>query len=161
MLSSVALAIYVLALVAAGLSDLVRYEIPNALCLALVAGFALFAVSLPLAVTAWHVAAGVAVLAAAALCFAFRIFGGGDAKLLAAAALWVGWPNLASFILVTAIAGGILGAILLALRRFAPAAPAERWYGRLLARGEGVPYGIAIAVAGLMLLPRLNPALLH
>ena len=161
MLSSVALAIYALALVAAGLSDLVRYEIPNSLCLALVAGFALFAVSLPLAIVAWHVAAGMAVLAATALCFAFRIFGGGDAKLLAATALWVGWQNLASFILVTAVAGGILGLFLLALRRFAPAPSAERWYGRLLARDEGVPYGIAIAFSGLVLLPRLSPALLQ
>lgn len=161
MLSSAALAIYVLALLVAGLSDLVRYEIPNTVCLALVAGFALVAPSLPLAAVAWHVACGIAILAATAVFFAFRLIGGGDAKLLAATALWVGWHYLTTFILVTAIAGGVLGLVLLALRRFAPEPPPGRWYGRLLARGEGVPYGMAIAVSGLALLPRLGPALLQ
>lgn len=161
MLPLTALAIYGLALLAAGLSDLVRYQIPNTICLALVAAFALFAPSLPLGAVAWHVACGVAILAATALFFAFRLIGGGDAKLLAATALWLGWQNLASFILVTAIAGGILGLLLLALRRFAPEPPPGRWYGRLLARGEGVPYGMAIAVSGLALLPRLVPGLLQ
>jgi prepilin peptidase CpaA len=161
MLSLAALAIYVLALLAGGLSDLVRYEIPNTVSLVLVAAFALFAPSLPLTVVGWHVACGVATLAATALFFAFRLIGGGDAKLLAATALWAGWQNLASFVLVTAIAGGILGLLLLTLRRFAPDSPPDRWYGRLLARGEGIPYGLAIAISGLALLPRLAPALLQ
>ncbi len=48
------------------------------------------------------------------------------------------------------------------LRRFAPA-PGDpaRWYAPLLARGEGVPYGIAIAASGLVLLARLGPSLLQ
>jgi prepilin peptidase CpaA len=161
MLQQAALAIYVLALLAAGFSDLVRYEIPNTVCLVLVAAFAPFAWSLPLAAVAWHVACGVAMLAATAVFFALRLFGGGDAKLLAATALWVGFENLASFILVTAIAGGVLGLLLLAVRRFAPAPAPGRWYGRLLGRGEGVPYGLAIAVSGLALLPSLGRALLR
>ena len=161
MLPSAALLIYGLALIAAGVSDLVRYQIPNTICLALVAAFALFAPSLPLGAVAWHVACGAAILAAAALFFAFRLIGGGDAKLLAATALWVGWQNLGSFILITAIAGGILGLFLLGLRRFAPEPPPGRWYGRLLARGEGVPYGMAIAASGLVMLPYLVPDLLR
>jgi len=161
MLATAGLLIYAGALAAAALSDLVSYQIPNTICLVLVAGFAFAAPALPLPMILFHVACGAALLVATAICFAFRLMGGGDAKLLAATALWVGWHNVASFILLTAIAGGVVGLILLALRRFAAPAEPGRWWGRLLARGEGVPYGIAIAASGLVLLARLGPALLQ
>ena len=161
MLMQAALVIYAGALVAAAASDLASYEIPNTICIVLAAGFLLAAAGMPLAAVLWHLACGAAVLVAMAAAFAFRLIGGGDAKLLAAASLWVGWPYLAPFILLTAIAGGVLGVLLLALRRLVPAPQVGRWYARLLARGEGVPYGLAIAASGLVLLARVGPALLH
>src|SRR5258708_6670818 len=82
------------ALAVAAVSDLIPYEIPNSVCLALIAGFALMAPALPAAVIGAHVATAAAVFAATALAFAFGILGGGDAKLLAATALWMGWRNL-------------------------------------------------------------------
>ena len=162
MLVTTALLVYVAALAAAAVSDLVSYQIPNTICLVLVAGFALAAPALPLGAILSHLACGVALLAATAICFGFRLMGGGDAKLIAATALWLGWGHVGPFILLTAIAGGVLGLLLIIVRRFAPA-PGDpaRWYAPLLARGEGVPYGIAIAAAGLGLLAQVGPALLQ
>ncbi|HXQ52446.1 MAG TPA: prepilin peptidase [Stellaceae bacterium] len=162
MLASVALAVYAVALAAAGVGDVVRFQIPNGLSVALVLAFVLFAPALPLAVTAWHLATGLAVLAATAAGFALRLMGGGDAKLIAATALWLGWRNLMPFLVLMVLAGGVLGLVVLVARRFAPDPVAPgRWYSRVLARDEGVPYGLAIALAGLALLPRLSPALLQ
>ena len=110
MLASVALAVYAVALAAAGVSDVVRFRYPNGLSVALVLAFVLFAPALPLAVTAWHLATGLAVLAATAAGFALRLMGGGDAKLIAATALWLGWRNLMPFLVLMVLAGGVSGA---------------------------------------------------
>jgi prepilin peptidase CpaA len=161
MTAALALAVYVAALAAAAASDLVRYEIPPGLCLVLVAAFLWLAPSLPLAAAASHIAAAAAMLAVTALCFECGLMGGGDAKLLAAITLWLGWGNLAAFIVLTALAGALLGLFVLTLRRLLPRAGAGRWYSRVLAPSEGIPYAIAIAASGLVLLPRLISASGH
>jgi prepilin peptidase CpaA len=162
MLLLIALTLYVAALAAAAVSDLVRYEIPNIVGLALIAGFALLVPVLPLAIIGAHMATAAAVFVVTALAFAFRIVGGGDAKLLAATALWMGWRDLPAFLLLTALAGALLGLALLLLRWLIGTSPVEkRWYSRLLTPREGVPYGVAIAVAGLALVPRLGADLLR
>ncbi|HZT50781.1 MAG TPA: prepilin peptidase [Stellaceae bacterium] len=155
MLVALALAVYVLAFAFAAVSDLVHYEIPNALSVALAAAFLCFAPALPFAAAAGHVMAGACVLVLAAAGFCLGLMGGGDVKLLAAAALWMGWHNLATFLLLTMLAGAALGLLLLALRRVLPRARNWRWFSRALSPGEGVPYGVAIAGAALALLPRL------
>jgi prepilin peptidase CpaA len=94
--------------------------------------------------------------------FAFDVLGGGDVKLLSAIALWAGWSLMLPLLFITSVAGAVLAIILLAVRRFAPRnVPQGRWYRRLVARGEGVPYGIAIAIAGLSLLPRIAAPVLR
>lgn len=160
-LHSLGLALYAGALLYAAWNDLLRYQIPNAVVAILVVAFALFATALPWATTLLDVSASLAVLVVTALAFAFRLMGGGDAKLLAVAALWTGWRLLPPLLLVTSIIGAVLALLLLALRRLAPASlPQDRWYSLALARGEGVPYGVAIAVGGLILLPPISaPAL--
>ena len=159
MLASLALVIYVVALAAAGLNDLVRYEIPNGLSLALVGAFALYAPALPLSVLVAHLTAGLAVLAVVALAFAAGLMGGGDAKLFTAMALWMGWQELLPFLLLTALAGGAIALILLALRRLlASRNRVGGWFGRLMAPESGVPYGLAISMAGLALIGRLGVA---
>lgn len=161
-LAAFGLAIYAGALALAAASDLARFRIPNQVVLALAAGFVLFAPSLPLASIGLDLSAAVAVLLLGAVLFAFRIMGGGDVKLLAAATLWTGWGLLLPFLLLTSLAGAGLALLLLAARQFVPRSmPPDRWYGRLLARGEGVPYGIAIAIAGLVLLPRIAAPVLR
>lgn len=157
MLTSAAVTLYVLALVAAAASDLKRYEIPNALCLAVLAAFALVVPSLPLLTLAAHLSAGLAVLVGASLLFVAGLWGGGDAKLIAAASIWVGWQDLASFILLTALLGAVLALALLTLRHaLAHRAGTTHWYSRLLSPSEGIPYGVAIAGAALVLTPGLG-----
>jgi prepilin peptidase CpaA len=83
--------------------------------------------------------------------------GGGDAKLLAAAALWMGWPAVLPFLAGAAIAGGGLAMALLALRSAALrplVLGGPRWVVRLADPGEGAPYGVAIAAGALLALPQ-------
>ena len=147
-------------LLLAAVRDLTSYIIPNWISLALIGAF------VPAAALAWSsgvpastiglcVLVGLAVLAAGVAMFALNWLGGGDAKLLAAAALWVGWQGLAAFLFWTTLAGGVLAIVLLTVRRrTAPAgeAPAN-WVDGLLRRGAPVPYGVAIAAGALASLP--------
>src|SRR5581483_7352438 len=118
---------------------------------------ALVAIDMPLPVWIAHVLTGGVTLLIGAMLFARGVWGGGDAKLLAAAALWMGWQHLPEFILATALAGGALASGLLAARAFAgPVNDGSRWYSRLLRGGEGIPYGIAISAAALYVAPHLG-----
>src|SRR4051794_41751889 len=92
----------------AAASDLLTMKIPNRVSLALGAGFFVFAAvaGLSLADVALHVAAGALVLAVCFAMFAFGWIGGGDAKLAAATALWLGFAALTDYLLIAAIGGG-------------------------------------------------------
>jgi prepilin peptidase CpaA len=157
MFTTIALATFLVALACAAVSDLLRYEIPNELSLALTAGFMIAAIDLPITVSLAHLLAGAIVLVAGGLLFFRGIWGGGDVKLLAAASLWMGWQQLPQFLLLTALAGGALALGLLTARALtAHSTETGRWYSRLLRRDEGVPYGIAISAAAIYLAPQLG-----
>jgi len=158
MLSLLAVVIYGSALVAAAASDLARYEIPNYQSIVLGGGFLLAAPALGGAGLANHVAAAGATFLFTALLFARGLLGGGDVKLMSATALWLGLGGLTAFVLLMALCGAALAATLLAVRRLLPQPAPASWYAHLLARDAGVPYGVAIAGAGLMLLPQLFAA---
>ena len=147
----------VLAIVAA-LKDATSYTIPNWLVLALIVAFpvAAIALGLPLRVIGLQAGIGLIGLICGMGMFAAGWIGGGDAKLFAAASLWLGWPAALTFVLVTAIAGGALAGLLLALRsaRLKPMIPSgPAWFARLTTEGENVPYGVAIAVGALVAYP--------
>ena len=141
-------------MIAGALRDALSYTIPNWISLALVALFPLAAVAagLPLATMALHAGVGVAMLVVGMFMFALRWIGGGDAKLFAAGALWLGWPALTPFVLYAALAGGALTLCLLSLR-----SPALRpmallgpgWMHRLAEPDGPVPYGVAIAIGAI------------
>ncbi len=159
MLSFAAYGTYVLALAAAGMSDLARYEIPNGLSVALVAAFALLASTLPMPVTINHVLAGTAVFGLTSLLFAAGICGGGDVKLIGATALWMGWSNLPGFLLSMTLIGAVLALCLMVARRLASSdvvVVTGVRPRRLFMKDNRVPYGVAIAIAGLLMLPRLG-----
>lgn len=138
-------------------SDLITMRISNRISLALVAGFAAFAIatSAPLETVAWHFACAALVLAITFTLFSLGQIGGGDAKLAAATALWFGFPHVLDYGLISAILGGALTLALVALRRW----PAPRfvretpWMFRLHNPQVGVPYGIALAAAALLIYP--------
>ena len=142
----------------AAASDLFTMTIPNEVSLALVAAFpaVALAVGLPWETALWHVAAGLIVLTACFAMFAFGWIGGGDAKLAAVIALWLGFNQaLLQYLLFAAVAGGALTILILLLRFWSlPAFAVQwKWLGRLHNPTGGVPYGIALAVAALAVYP--------
>lgn len=138
-------------------SDLLTMTISNRIALILVAGF--FALGyfsgMGLNDVLSHVGAAVAVLSVTFLFFARGWIGGGDAKLAAATALWLGFDHLTEYLLYASILGGLLTFIIIRFRLMPlPAALAElEWARRLHRLDGGVPYGIALAAAALLVYP--------
>jgi prepilin peptidase CpaA len=141
----------------AAASDLVSMTISNRIPIALAAGFAVAALwtGMDAAAIGMHVAAGSLVLLVGFGLFAARVIGGGDAKLAAAIALWIGFPHLMTWTMATAVIGGLLALILLAMRGMPlPETLARQdWMRRLHDPRCGVPYGIALSFAALAVLP--------
>jgi prepilin peptidase CpaA len=141
----------------AAASDLVSMTIPNWLCLLLLAAFGLCAVSSGFGWTAfgWHLAAGLVVLVACFGMFAAGWIGGGDAKLAAVTALWLGFDQMLPYLFIATLGGGLLTVVILKLR----SVPLPRmasgwdWAQRLHDVKQGVPYGIALAFGALVVLP--------
>lgn len=141
----------------AGATDLLTMKIPNRISIALVALFFVLAPLMGLSASTimMHVAAGLLVLAAAFILFALGGFGGGDAKLLAAGALWIGLDGLVLYLVGVSLFGGLLALAILGFRKFpfdAYAIPA--WAYRLHIPKSGIPYGIAIAASALWVYPK-------
>jgi prepilin peptidase CpaA len=139
-------------------SDLITMTIPNRVCAALVVGYIglALAVGLPIATIGIDLSCALAVLALTFALFSLGWIGGGDAKLAAATALWLGWALMLDYSLIAAVLGGILTLGLLAARRAPLPVWAARldWIARLHHPKTGVPYGIALAAAGLALYPQ-------
>jgi len=137
--------------------DLLTMTIPNAIPAALAIGYLALAegVGLPPAAVALGITCGLAMLAATFLLFCRNWIGGGDAKLAAAIALWLGWGGIVDYAVLASICGGALAVAILALRvRPLPAALARMgWIARLGRPDAGAPYGIALAAAGIVLFP--------
>ncbi|HEX5509128.1 MAG TPA: prepilin peptidase [Pseudolabrys sp.] len=138
-------------------SDLLTMTISNRISLALAGGFALLAIAGGMSLTAigWHVGAATLVLAVTFVFFARGWIGGGDAKLAAATTLWFGFEYLPEYLIYASLLGGALTLLLIQFR-FLPL-PAmlarQAWITRLHEKGEGVPYGIALAIAALFVYP--------
>ena len=156
MIASTVLMTFAAIMAFAAATDLMTMTIPNKVSLALAGTFLVAAPVMGLSPSEilLHIAAGTLVLAAGIVLFAVGGFGGGDAKLLAVGALWVGFDQLQLFLGLTAVLGGVLALIILKYR----AQPllgiyAPDWAMTLHKPGSGIPYGIAIAGAGLLVLP--------
>jgi len=140
-----------------GLHDLTTMKIPNWISGLIVLGFvpAALLTGLSLPAAGLHLAVGAAALLVGMALFALRIIGGGDAKLLAAAALWMGSAGAPVFLVWTALAGGLFCLGLILARRYfplvAPAAPG--WLASLMAPKGDIPYGVAIAAGVLLAYP--------
>lgn len=159
MFELVAFVVFPVAVILAAVSDLFTMTISNRFSLILIGGFVVlapFAPGMDLALAGMHLLGAVTVLAITFSLFAFGIIGGGDAKLAAVIALWLGWAHLFEFAIFTALFGGALSVVLLGFRSlpipiFAINQP---WLARLHDRKEGVPYGIALAAAALIVYPQ-------
>ena len=149
-------AAFVLLEATAAVYDLWTLTIPNPLAYGIAALFFITGALDPGSV-AWlsHIGAGLIVLVVTVVLFHYQIFGGGDVKLYAATALWFGLSELPMLLLAVGIAGLVTAFVLLPLRRALPPLLTllpERIHVRLLRsfrEGEGVPYGVAIAISAI------------
>ncbi|MCR4377026.1 MAG: prepilin peptidase [Rhodospirillales bacterium] len=141
-------------------SDARTLRIPNSVSLALLVAFIPMALvaGIGLEAAAWHLGVGVVVLVIGFVLFAFGLFGGGDAKLMAAAALWVGWNQVLFFIFAVVLTGGVLSVLVVLLRKGLGLWP--DWLVRsaegLFTPNKAVPYGVAIAVGAMFTVPRMD-----
>ena len=141
----------------AATSDLISMTISNRVSLLLAAGFLVVALALgmPAGEFAWHVATGAFVLMVTFGMFAAGWIGGGDAKLAAATALWMGAEGVVQYLAWSSVFGGVLTLLLLQYRahpmpRLALGVP---WLVHLHQPRTGIPYGIALAAGGLTAYP--------
>jgi prepilin peptidase CpaA len=141
----------------AAFSDLFTMTISNRISIALVIGFFIVAAGLhmPLEAVAWHIGCGLAVLAGTFVLFTMGWIGGGDAKLAAASALWMGFERLADYGMIASMLGGALTLLILQARRLPMPrwAIKREWIARLHKSDSGIPYGIALAIAGVLVYP--------
>lgn len=137
--------------------DLLTMKIPNRISAVL--GLAFFPMALLVGLGAWdilnHVATGLGVLALGVLLFIPGWFGGGDAKLMAAIALWIGPENLFAYFVYAAVTGGFIATAFFMAR----SVPLPRlllgqgWALRLHRQDAGIPYGLALAAGALLVYP--------
>jgi prepilin peptidase CpaA len=151
------LLVFPAAMAFAGAMDLFTMTIPNRISIVLVAGFCVAAAmtGMTWAGLVDHVGAGLLMLCIGIGMFALGWLGGGDAKLLAATSLWIGFGHLVGYLLIAGIAGGLLAIAILMYRSILPPLWLARqdWALRLHSARGGIPYGIALAAAGLHVFP--------
>ena len=153
-MSTIAMLFFPFAMALAASSDLLTMKISNKLVLLLVAGFFIvaIAINLPLQQLALHVMCALSVLVVGFVLFALRWIGGGDAKLAAATTLWLGFGLTPMFVIYAGLLGGVLTLLILVLRRFplTPFLARFHWLERLHNPKSGIPYGVALAIAGMV-----------
>ncbi|MDQ0997991.1 prepilin peptidase CpaA [Phyllobacterium ifriqiyense] len=159
MIEAAILIIFPFAMVFAAISDLLSMTIQNRVSIILLVSFVILA---PLTGMGWdayamHFVAGAAVLAATFGLFATGTMGGGDAKLMSATAIWLGWNlELVSYLLTLSLLGGVLTLAILSYRNSQTIivfAARFAFMRRLAQKEEGVPYGVALGLAGLLSFP--------
>jgi len=138
-------------------SDLLTMTISNRVSLVLVAGFfgLAFANGMSVADVATHAGAGFLVLVLAFCCFARGWIGGGDAKLAASTALWLGFDQIFNYLLCASLLGGLLTLLIIRFRilPLPNLLSGQDWVVRLHRVDAGIPYGIALAAAALIIYP--------
>jgi prepilin peptidase CpaA len=150
-------------LLAGAVADIRNRRIPNALNGALLVAGLVCAGRWSAALSG--LAAALVVVVALWLPWRAGRIGGGDVKMAAAAAAWMGLPNLLPYLLATALAGGLVALVCAALSSRQArqemganltAAAAGLGVPDVTIRGGGgrmsVPYGAAVALGALVLL---------
>ncbi len=157
MLELIILSVFPAAMAIAAASDLFSMKISNRICIIFACTFVLMAFALGM--EPWsilmHTAAGLAMLVLGFGMFAFGWIGGGDAKLFAATAAWVGWAHLIEYALWISLVGGALTLMFILMRTLPLPFGLDRmeWANRLHSAAHGIPYGIALSIAGLLVYP--------
>lgn len=133
-----------IALLIAAFTDIRRRQIDNWLNAAIALGAPLFWWASGMSLwpdVAWQLGVALVAFIFLAGLFALRVMGGGDVKLLAALALWIQPLWFLRLLVIMAIVGGVLAVVMGAWKIM-----------RRQDRRVAVPYGVAIAGAGLWVL---------
>jgi prepilin peptidase CpaA len=159
MLAVVVLVGFVLLMTCAAVSDVRSYTIPNALVIAVCLLFllAILLTGMPVKLAVSHLLAGMVLFLCGFALYSAGVIGGGDAKLLAAVALWMGWSELPPFLFYTAIAGGLVAVGMViweVFRTHFEITGTTSLYKRLASLKPNLPYGVAIAAGACATLPR-------
>jgi prepilin peptidase CpaA len=138
------------ALIVAAASDLRSYEIPDTINAGIGILYFAYAMSAPgrIDFASACVIALIVFLVGVGL-FSAGVFGGGDVKLLAATTLWAGPVLVLPFLVITALAGGLLSLVVLLRMQMVG-------HGLPGAAKQNVPYGVAIAAGGLYVAMRIS-----
>ncbi len=158
MMQFLSITLFPLLMIVAGAGDALSMRIPNWLTILIALTFfpMAFFTAMPIGSFGFHLAIGIVLFGLGFLLFTFGIFGGGDAKLLAAAGLWLGWPGVVDFLVMTGLAGGLLALTvcawsLLQMDRSLAGGPL---FTRLAAIKPNVPYGYAFAIGAILAFPQ-------
>jgi prepilin peptidase CpaA len=148
-------------MIVAAMTDATTYKIPNWLtALTAVLFFPMaFLTSMPLNEFGLHVLAGVVLFLAGYILFALRLFGGGDAKLMAAAGLWFGAGQSLNFLIFTAVAGGVLAiaiglwSVFSMFWQYSPLSGKSALDKSIRKIQPKLPYGFALCVGAIIAFP--------
>lgn len=138
-------------------SDIFSMTISNKVSLALIIGFVACSYGLGMSWYdfSWHWALFALVLVLGFALFSFGVIGGGDAKLAASTALWLGWELTLPYVLYASMLGGLLTIMLLFMRSSVLPKWFENqsWVAKLYRADHGVPYGVALGAAAVIVYP--------
>jgi len=157
LLSFIIVMVFAATMLVASYKDATTMKIPNWVSLVLLGVFFLIT---PFVWQSWevfgtHLLVGLTFFAAGFAMFAFGWLGGGDAKLMAATAIWWQWPDALIYIFYTTAIGGVLALFIMVGRNYVPVrimtAP---WVYHLLKEEKNMPYGLALAAGALITLPQ-------
>ena len=134
------LGLFVILLLLAGWTDLKSFTIPNHIPIAIALLLPTYGMTGPESFP-WlsSLLIGSAVFITGLGFFSLKLMGGGDVKLMASVSLWGGTAHALDFLLVTALAGGLLSVFALAKKKFGFAGG---WTNE--GNKNVVPYGVAI-----------------
>ena len=158
MLEALIFVVFPFCMVFAAVSDMLSMTIANRISLMLLATFIVVA---PLTGMDWatyggHFAGAALVLSVTFAMFAIGGMGGGDAKLIAASSLWMGFSlNLLVYLITSTMIGGVLTLLILSYRNspLAEVTGRNMFLRHFADRKAGIPYGLALGLGGLMTYP--------
>jgi len=148
------LSIFPAALIVAAANDIYEFKIPNWISIILIIAYpaagAAVGASLETLLEGFLIGAGALTLGFGL--YAGRVIGGGDAKLIAATAPWLGAGALGSFLFLAALSGLGLAIIIMMFRKMPilPIYSHAPWLLELHDRKKDIPYGVAIASGGIL-----------
>ena len=154
MIAYLILAVFPAALLVAAANDIYEFKIPNWVSIILICAYPVagMAVGASPRVIAEGLLIGAGALTIGFALYAGRIVGGGDAKLLAAIAPWMGAKAIGVFLFYTAMLGLVVTIVVAVFRKF-PSLPVYThapWLAELHERKKDIPYGVALGAGGLL-----------